>query len=428
MTVGTSPSGVTPPDGTSPSGVTPPDGASPVTPPAEPKPPLLERLGVDYFRRLSEAHGPVEAEDEIHVLNADERARLKRIQRGAIIRSAVAGALSTVVAGVAEILAQPLLGANPDTASWSDQARFWGIVGGATILASIIEIGYIYWDTLRAVHDLSRAAGLDLFPAQDDDAATAAAMARAALEIPNPNTRLFGVDPHRETSRLRLVAASLAYKAKISVSNFLAKVLIRRALGRALVRTWLPFVAVPITAAWNGVVSYLVLREATLRAMGPSAAHQLMEFAFRDIDEPLSDAGRAAVVRAVASSIVRTEDMHPNLVALLREVIRRVSDAESPASGAPRRPPNEEVADIDDPRAFVALLAALPKRESTLAVKVVGVAAIMDARLTRAEKELVHEARAAVGLAPESDAVGALRKVFASGQPLDAELVDALSR
>ena len=34
----------------------------------------------------------------------------------------------------------------------------------------------------------------------------------------------------------------------------------------------------------------------------------------------LSDAGRVNLVRAVAGSVVRTRDMHPNLVALLAEV------------------------------------------------------------------------------------------------------------
>lgn len=400
-----------------------------MTAPAEPTTPLLERIGVRYFRRLSSERGPVVAEDEIHVLNDQERARLGAIQRWAIARSALAGALSTLVAGVAEVLAQPLLGPDPDHAGWEAQARFWAIVGGATILASIIEIGYLYWDTLRAVHALAHAAGLDLFPEQDDDdAATAAAMARAALEIPNPNTRLFGVDPHRETSRLRLVLASLAYKAKISVSNFLAKVLVRRALGRALVRTWLPFVAVPITAAWNAVVSYLVLREARLRAMGPSAAHQMMDVAFAPIAAPLSDAGSAAAVRAVASSIVRTEDMHPNLVALLREVIARVTAPASPASGGGRRPPNEELPDIDDPHAFVRILGELPRDEALLALKILGVAAVMDGRLTRAERALVEEARAVLGLDRKSPAIGRLRSGFASGKPLDPALVEALAR
>jgi hypothetical protein len=156
--------------------------------------------------------------------------------------------------------------------------RFYAVLGAATVIASVIEIAFLYWDGLRSVHQLAHAAGLDLFPeTENDDAAVAAAMARAALELPNPIQNLFGVNPRREASRLRLIVASLVYKAKISVTNFLVKMLVRRTVGRAFVRSWLPFVAVPLTAAWNGVVCRLIIREARIRAMGPSAAKEMLD-------------------------------------------------------------------------------------------------------------------------------------------------------
>src|SRR5690606_29830438 len=127
-------------------------------------------------------------------------------------RAAVAGAISSVVAAVAEVLAHPLLGAAPDDATWEQHARFYAIVGGATVLASIIEIGFLYWDGLRAAHALSRAAGLELFPAADQDKALAVAMARAALELPSPSAKTLGVDPFREASRLRILVATIVYK------------------------------------------------------------------------------------------------------------------------------------------------------------------------------------------------------------------------
>ena len=61
--------------------------------------PLLVRLGVRYFQSLSSKIRPNEALDAIHLLNASEREALRRIERGAIVRAAVAGGISTVVAG-----------------------------------------------------------------------------------------------------------------------------------------------------------------------------------------------------------------------------------------------------------------------------------------------------------------------------------------
>src|SRR5262249_51234454 len=148
--------------------------------------------------------------------------------------------------------------------SWDVQVKLWTVIGGATAAASIVEISYLYWDGLRTVHELAREAGLELFP-EGERTAVAQAMARAALELPNPTAAVFGVDPRREASKLGLFFASIVYKLKISVSNFVMKALVRRAFARAFVRAWLPLVSVPVTAAWNGIVAWLILREARVR-------------------------------------------------------------------------------------------------------------------------------------------------------------------
>jgi hypothetical protein len=389
-----------------------------------PKQSLLVRAGLVYLRRLSASAGRVDIGDGVHFLNPTEREALRQIQRRAIVRAAVAGGLSTVVAAVAELLARPLLGHPASKASWEQTAHFYTVVGVATVLASIVEIGFLYWDGLRTVHRLSHAAGLDLFPDEDDDKALAGAMARAALELPTPPTGLFGVNPFREASRARLVVASLVYKAKVSVTNFLVKALVRRMLGRAFVRMWLPFVAVPITAAWNATVCWLILREARIRAMGPSAAREMVGIVFEHVKSP-SIAGRTALVRAVASSIVRTEDMHPNLVALLREVAGRVglaSEGDAKALVASEG----GAGDLDDSKAFLAQLASLDVAERRSALRILAVASVIDGRLTRAEKRLLVEAHAVSGVPLDLDQVYALRRAFLKGDAIDRARIEAL--
>jgi hypothetical protein len=382
--------------------------------------PLLERLGVRYFQRLSQAAGRVDAGDGVHYLNPDERHAMRRVERGAILRACAAGALSTVVSATAEVLAHPLLGPNPDTATVGAQLHFWAIVGAATAGASIVEIAYLYWDGLRSVHRLAQVAGLDLFPddthieGHGERAAVAHAMARAALELPNPTAAMLGVDPRREASKLGLVVASILYKLKVSVSNFIIKALVRRMLGRAFVRAWLPFVAVPITAIWNGLVAWLVIREARLRAMGPSAVVEMVTNVLSTYSEPLSADGQAAVLRAVASSIVRTRDLHPNLVALLVHAKRCLGDADTHA--------------LDDSRNFLAALHSLVPGEQTLVLEMLSVAAIIDGRLTPAEKLLLRDARAVCGRSSDLAATQRLRRAFVAGDALDVALLRATAR
>ncbi|MFO0741822.1 MAG: hypothetical protein U0270_38355 [Labilithrix sp.] len=377
--------------------------------------PLLVRVGLKYLRGFADGGARPVAQDAIHVLNPEERKRLRAIERGAIARAALAGALSSLVAAVVELeVARPLLGARPRYATFDDQVRFYAVLGAATVIASAIEIAFLYWDGLRSVHQLAHAAGLDLFPeTEDDDAAVAAAMARAALELPNPIQNLFGVNPRREASRLRLIVASLVYKAKISVTNFLVKMLVRRTVGRAFVRSWLPFVAVPLTAAWNGVVCRLIIREARIRAMGPSAAKEMLDVILEAHGGELGREARDCLVRAVASSIVRTEDLHPNLVALFREVAAR-ANIDIPV-------------DVDDTRVFLTHLPELGPDERTCVLRVLSVASIIDGRLTRNEKRLIVDARRRCGRDARLDATMALRRAFVDGDPVEPALLTALA-
>ena len=380
------------------------------------KKPLLERVGVRYFQKRSAVRpGPVAGEviDAVHLLNPAERAAVNGVQRGAIIRSCVAGAISATIAAVAEVWATPL--APEGTPLWSAESlKFWAIVGGATAIAAVLEILYLYWDILRSVHELARVTGLKLFE-KDADQAIAQGLARAALELPNPIDLNHRINPRREASKWRLVVASLVYKLKVGVSNFLIKMLVRRILGRVFVRSLvnslIPFAAVPITAAWNGVVTWLVMREARLRAMGPSAAHELVDVVFADAPV-LSDAGRLAAVRAVAAAIVRTQDLHPNLVALLGEVQKKAGDTGS--------------AELDDPGEFLRSLKTLAPGEQRLALQTLVVACVVDGRVSSREKRLLTEAFAALGRPVDFAPVHRLRREFVAGNGVADDAVRAI--
>ena len=376
-------------------------------------PPLLERLGVAYFRRLSQGVRAVD-EDGVHVLNARELAALKSIERGAVARAAVAGALSAAAAAVAEVVANQQHGVAEGGALG---ARGWGLVLGVTAVASVLEIAYLYWDSLRAVHRLSVEAGLTLFADErTEQQAVANALARAALELPNAPRGSYGLDATRDASKLRLVIASLVYKLKTGVSNFLIKALVRRALGRTVLRNYLqailPFVAVPITALWNGVVAWLVVREARLRVVGPSAANQLCGFALAA--GKLSPAGCEVALMAVGCAAVRTGDLHPNMLALLSEVEVRIGDPLT--------------VEIGETRTFLAGLAALEATEAAAVLRLLCVASVIDGKVARSERALLREAFASRGQTLDEGQLEELRERLQRGYPLEAVLVERLAR
>ncbi|MCB9617578.1 MAG: hypothetical protein H6722_34525, partial [Sandaracinus sp.] len=348
---------------------------------------------------------PARVDDAVHVLDTEERAQLRRIELGVVFRAGLIGAFTAAIGALVEIEASAILGDDPDAASFDQQLLFWAIVGPTVGVTAVLEIALLYWDGLRSVHRLAVAAGLPLFGDKDEPRTTALALARAALELPNPRTAK-GIDAHREASKLWLASVGLLYKAKVGLTAFLAKALIRRAAGRSLLRAWLVWVAVPVTAFWDAVVAWRVIREARLRALGPSAATELAEALFpRDGSrDALTEDARVAAHMAVGGSIVSTHDQHPNLLALLDAIDRGLGHV---PEGVP----------LDDTRLFRERFVALTEAERDRVLEVLMVASVMDGRISRGERKLVQELQT---LAGRSGLAGlhALRRRFVRGEPL----------
>lgn len=313
-------------------------------------------------------------------------------------RAAAAGGLSAGVVAVGELYLLPGWGLSGDAQGWG-LARFYGVLFLLSGITAVVEIAYLYYDALRSVHDLARAAGLNVCGPQTEQE-VACALARAALELPDPRKPVFGVDPCREVSGWRLLTASLLYKGKIAISSFVLKAILRRAMGRALVRSWLPFVAVPVTALWNLVICFRVLREARLRVMGPSAVQTLLD----ETIPKLSTAARVVAMRSVAATIVKKHRLHPNHLELLTQARRRLQVHDAP--------------DLDDPARFLDDLQALSPEESQAVLHVFGAALVLDGRLSKRDQRLL-KAVAERGPGPDlEDQVRGLRRAFVSGEGL----------
>jgi hypothetical protein len=358
---------------------------------------LLDKFGSEFLRRNAETAAV--ADDPIHVLNPVERAGLRRVSRGAVLRAALAGVVNAILTGLGDLYAAYLFGPLPDHPSLAERARYWGVFGSGALIFAVLEILYLGWDGLRSVTRLSAVAGLEL--SRDDNKEVALALARAALELPNPPEAVLGVNPHREASKWQLIVASAVYKLKIAVTNFVFKQLMLHALPTMATRLLLAFTAVPINGLWNGLVCWSVLREARIRVMGPSAAIEMLQTVL-DGEPPPSLALSTAVHRAVSSAIVRTRELHPNHVAIVRAVRQRLGE-----------PP--EGLELDDSDVFLKQLPELALAERRVVLRVLAVAAILDGRLVRAEKRLLAEAFASAELPSGVAQVEKLRRAFVAG-------------
>jgi hypothetical protein len=370
---------------------------------------LLDKFGSEFLRRNAETAAV--ADDPIHVLNPVERAGLRRVSRGAVVRAALAGIVNALLTGFADLYAAHLFGPLSDHPTLAERARYWAVFGTGAVVFAVLEILYLGWDGLRSVTRLSAVAGLEL--SKDDNKEVALALARAALELPNPPEAVLGVNPHREASKVQLIVASAVYKLKIAVTNFVFKQLMLHALPAMATRLLLAFTAVPINGLWNGLVCWSVLREARIRVMGPSAAIDMLQTVL-DGEPPPSPALTIAIHRAVASAIVRTRELHPNHVAIVRAV--RQSLGEPPAG-----------LELDDSDVFLKQLPALELAERRVVLRVLAVAAILDGRLVRPERRLLAEAYQAAQLPSGVVHVEKLRRAFVAGDIIPAGELRAIA-
>jgi hypothetical protein len=388
---------------------------------------VVEALAVRYFKRRAGKAACPEARDAIHFLNPHERRALRRIEYVAVGRAALIGAVCAGFGALANIAAQPLLGEDPGTASWGAWAEFLVITLLAVLPLVAIELSLIYWNAIDSVHQLAAAAGLPLFRAKEagqdvvgdvddegdhEDEIFAAVLARAALEIPNPPRPMFGIDPRREASRLRILLATLVYKAKVSLTKFVVRTLLTRVFGRAALRAWIPFVAVPITALWDALVCRRALREARLRAIGPSAATELLGFVLAPHPQP-SAALREALMRAVGTAVVRSRDFHPNLIELLDDLKNRIGETDAEA--------------LDDVPRFIECLRRLLPAEQKAALHTLVIACILDGRVRQGERAIMARAFRVCGRPPPRIQVLVLQRALRSGDQLAPKMLDLLT-
>lgn len=381
----------------------------------------MEKLAVRYFKRRAGMAVRPQPGDAVHYLNPEERRTLRRIERNAVLRAAAAGAFAATLGATVSIIARPLLGEEPNDPDWGHWLRYTALNVMIAVPVAIVELGFIYWNAIISVHRLAEAAGVVLFRAEDgasgssgadsEDEIFAAVLARAALEIPNPPRPMLGIDPRREASRLRLILATLVYKAKVSVSNFVLRKLLARAFGRASLRSWVPFVSVPITAMWDAFVCRRALREARLRAIGPSAAHEVVE-CLVGTSEAVSPALREAMFRAIAVAVVGSADFHPNLVELIDALRERIGECEAEH--------------LDDSRRALALMRELAPTERRVAIQMLAIACVFDGRIGRKEWALLERGYALLERATPRLAVLAFKDGLLNGDGFGAPQLAAL--
>ena len=170
----------------------------------ENKPPLLERFGLFYLNRFSKKDLNYNVFD---ISDEELKKRVNKIESKGIILSAITGIICVFpTVWVAVYFAN---------ASWM---TYWSWFLGVTLISVAIEFYLLFIIALKTVHGISEL--INMHAAKKDflkDGAFSVQhiLARTALELPDPELKILGIDPFEKISKKNLFILGLLYKAKI---------------------------------------------------------------------------------------------------------------------------------------------------------------------------------------------------------------------
>lgn len=259
---------------------------------------------------------------------------------------------------------------------------YFGFLAAVTVVATAIEFYLLFLVSLRAVHRVSEIIHMEHLgheSMRDGIFSVRNILARTALELPDPELRILGIDPFRHISRKNLLLIGLLYKGKIIVTNLLLKTVLRHTLGAQVFGWSVLWIAIPVEIFWNSVVIHRVIREARLRLFGYALANRIADEAeSAGYISGLSPAARSGCLRAIGNAVVMTQNYHPNMVILLlrfRDLLVV-----------------EEQEKLDDWSLFLDTLKRVAAHERFFLLDLLTVAAAFDGRLSGIERARLGQA------------------------------------
>jgi hypothetical protein len=273
----------------------------------EKKIPLMEKFGTYYLNVL----GKRELTHHVFDFTDEElNQKIKKISIKGIILSAIVGLVCVWPTAYVDLLKQ--------NEAWTIHYA-WTV--GVTVISIAIEFYLLFIIAIKAVHEVSELINIhahkkDFLQAGPFNVTNI--LARAALELPDPEMKILGIDPFEQISKRNLLILGLLYKVRILLTNFIAKFLLRKSFGKTIAGVSINYIALPVECFWNGMVIYRVVCEARLRLFGFALSNYIADNLLHDhLIDQLSPEAKTGCIRAIGNALVMARNYHPNMIILL---------------------------------------------------------------------------------------------------------------
>ncbi len=331
------------------------------------QPSRLEKFGVYYltlFRRIDSDHSVFDLSDK-ELAN-----RIRRITMKGMVLSSIIGLVCVFPTVWVDIYFQN-----------STPLIHYGWVAAVAIFSIAIELYVLFIIALKAVYEVSELINMHASKNEllnNSVFSVKNILARTALELPDPELKILGIDPFKRISKKNLFVLGLLYKAKILLTNLVLKYLLRFTVGNFLLGISILYEALPVECFWNSVVLRRVVLEARLRLFGFALANRIAQDVIHDkLLQQLSPLAKTGCLRAIGNAVVMSKNYHPNMMILLirfQELLKI-----------------EEENKYDDWKLFIHTLHTVSEKERNFLLDLFTVSAAFDGKLSDLEEHSLKE-------------------------------------
>lgn len=244
------------------------------------------------------------------------RRRIQQIESVAILLGSLAGILS----GLVSIWFEDMIPASFEEQHGTHIYYFCVVL--INIAVSLLEVNGMYATAVVCAFQLTVCTNLTLYPQDAEREFLTRAIARAALQMGDRKDKIFGIDPMKGSPRLVLFLSYVMYKSKRYMLKFLLKLFIKRVLWRAVAKSVLSLLVLPINGVMNAWTLRNVIINCRVSIIGPPCAIAVLELFFLD-DDGFEPYQRVDYVRVIGCALVCKRSVHPNLEIMLDHMRHR---------------------------------------------------------------------------------------------------------
>ena len=257
----------------------------------------------------------------------EERLKMiKRVEMLICIRAGLYGVMCGIGIVWITFLARPLEPSN-FSSELKETAIYFTFTIGCGVILTMIELIFIYIDTIHTARSIALIAGLRPAIVDDDDVTDEliASLMYAGLKAPNSHVSMYGIDPREHTNKALMIFSMAAHKSKVAISRIIMKALYRRIFvrlaGRSASRSVIETASIPVFAIWNYLAVKQVMREIRIRTTVPLLMDELIEELYPNGFKSLSTNQQNACLIAMKLQVTGVADFHPNIKLFLDKVL-----------------------------------------------------------------------------------------------------------